>query len=75
MQQKGVIRQYAVNENAVVPDPDELHDNAGEVCNAQNVAECIKDLMSLGYGGGKSPHELASEQASFRVKSWFVACC
>ena len=53
--------------SSVIPEPEELEDNSGEVCTAENVATCLQDLMALGYGGGKAPHELASEQASIQV--------
>ncbi len=73
MQQVGVRRQYALDESEVIENPDELQDNAGEVCTAENVNECIKDLMALGYGGGKEPHELAAEQVIFQSRSWKAA--
>ena len=69
MQQVGVRKQYAYDESAVVPNPEDLEDNAGEVCTSENVADCIRDLMELGYGGGKAPYELASEQASIHYHS------
>ncbi len=65
MQQVGVRKQYAYDASVVVPEPEELEDNAGEECTAENVAACLADLIALGYSGGKSPSELASEQASF----------
>ena len=65
MSQKGVLKMYAYSEDMVVPEPDELEDNAGNECTAESVDACLKDLMALGYGGGKSPQEMAAEQASY----------
>ncbi len=64
MAQATIRKTYAYHEDDVSTEPEILENNAGELCTSENVDEAITALMSLGYGGGKTPREMMAEEVS-----------